>query len=59
MLNGNILLAFSHGKILKIAAANGIVSAKTELKLDISNGLIAVQQKVVAVSDDADVIVCE
>lgn len=59
MLNGNILLAFSNGKILKIDAANGIVSAKTELELDISNGLIAVQQKVVAVSDDADVIVFE
>ncbi len=57
MLNGSILLAFSNGKILKIDAQTGLVSAKTDLGIDISNGLIAVQERVVAVSDDADVIV--
>lgn len=59
MLNGHILLAFSNGKILKVDATNGLVVAKTELELDISNGLIAAEQKVIAVSDDADVIVFE
>lgn len=59
MLNGEILLAFSNGKVLKIDARQGVVTAKTELGIDISNGLIAAQQKVIAVSDDADVIVFE
>ncbi|MBP5698657.1 MAG: hypothetical protein J6W96_03940 [Alphaproteobacteria bacterium] len=57
MLNNNILLAFSNGKILKINALSGTVNAKTNLGVDISNGLIAAQEKVIAVSDDADVIV--
>lgn len=57
MLNGDILLAFSNGKILKVDALTGTVRAKTNLGLDISNGLIAVQERVIAVSDDADVIV--
>lgn len=57
MLNGEILLAFSNGKILKIDAVNGVVKAKTELGIDISNGLIAAQGRVIAISDDADVIV--
>lgn len=57
MLNGQILLAFSNGKLLKIDAATGTLKAKTDLDIDISNGLIAVQEKVIAVSDDADVIV--
>ena len=57
MLNSNILLAFSNGKVLKIDAYNGSVIAKTNLNIDISNGLIAAQERVIAVSDDADVIV--
>lgn len=57
MLNGQILLAFSNGKVLKIDAATGTLKAKTDLDIDISNGLIAAQEKVIAVSDDADVIV--
>lgn len=57
MLNGSLLLAFSNGKILKINASSGIVEAKTDLGIDISNGLIAAQERVIAVSDDADVIV--
>lgn len=57
MLSNNILLAFSNGKILKINAANGSVSAKSNLGTDISNGLIAVEERVIAVSDDADIIV--
>lgn len=57
MLNGNILLAFSNGKVLKIDALSGVVGAKTDLGVDISNGLIAVQERVIAVSDDADIIV--
>lgn len=57
MLNGQILLAFSNGKILKIDAKQGVVTAKTDLGIDISNGLIAAQQKVVAVTDNADVII--
>lgn len=57
MLNGNIMLAFSNGKILKINAINGKVVAKTDVEIDISNGLIAAQEHVIAVSDDADVIV--
>ncbi len=59
MLNGQILLAFSNGKILKVDANNGIVVAKTELEIDISNGLIAAKQNVIAVSDDADIIIFE
>ena len=59
MLNGEILLAFSNGKVLKIDARQGVVTAKTELGIDISNGLIAAQQKVIAVSDDAEVSVFE
>ena len=57
MLNGQILLAFSNGKILRINAQEGVVSARTSLGVDISNGLIAVAEHVIAVSDDADVIV--
>lgn len=57
MLNGNILLAFSNGRILKINAANGTIVAKTNIGIDISNGLIAANERVIAVSDDADVIV--
>lgn len=57
MLNGHIFLAFSNGKILKIDALSGTVQAKKNLKMDISNGLIAVKEHVVAVSDDADIIV--
>ncbi len=57
MINNNILLAFSNGKIFKINATNGSVVAKTDLDVNISNGIIAVEQRVVAVSDDADIIV--
>lgn len=57
MLNGEILLAFSNGKILKINATDGRIVAKTDIGVDISNGLIATQKKVIAVTDDADVIV--
>lgn len=57
MLSNNLLLAFSNGKVLKINAVNGKVIAKTNLDIDISNGLIAAQERVIAVSDDADVIV--
>ncbi|MCM1323725.1 MAG: PQQ-binding-like beta-propeller repeat protein [Acetobacter sp.] len=57
MLNGQILLAFSNGRIIKVDAASGALRAKTDLGIDISNGLIAAQEKVIAVSDDADVIV--
>ncbi len=57
MLSNNLLLAFSNGKVLKINSADGKVIAKTDLGIDISNGLIAAQEKVIAVSDDADLIV--
>lgn len=57
MLNGQILLAFSNGSVIKIDASTGTLRAKTNLGIDISNGLIAAQEKVIAVSDDADVIV--
>lgn len=57
MLNGDILLAFSNGKILKINATNGQITAKTDIGVDISNGLIASQKRVIAVTDDADLIV--
>lgn len=57
MLNNSILLAFSNGKILRINATTGAVSAKINLDLDISNGLVVAQERVIAVSDDADVIV--
>lgn len=57
MLNEQIFLAFSNGKILKINAREGIVSARTDLGVDISNGLIAVSEHVLAVSDKADIIV--
>ena len=57
MINSSILLAFSNGKILKIDASSGLVKAKTNLGMDISNGIIAVKESVVAVSDKAEVIV--
>lgn len=57
MLNSDILLAFSNGKILKINAADGKIAAKTDIGVDISNGLIASQKRVIAVTDDADLIV--
>lgn len=57
MLNGQIFLAFSNGKVLKIDAHKGSLIAKTDLGVDISNGLIAVDEKVITVTDSADVIV--
>lgn len=57
MINNNILLAFSNGKVLRIDAVKGSIIAKKDLGIDISNGLIAVDERVIAVSDDADVIV--
>lgn len=57
MLNGQIFVAFSNGKVLKIDAVSGTLKAKIDLGIDISNGLIAAQEKVIAVSDNADVIV--
>ena len=57
MLNNQIILAFSNGKIIKIDAIDGRVKARTDLGVDISNGLIAVKEHVIAVSDKADVIV--
>ncbi len=57
MLNNDLLLAFSNGKVLKIRASDGTVAAKTDLGIDISNGLIAVKEHVLAVSDEADIIV--
>lgn len=57
MINNQILLAFSNGKVLRIDAVTGEIKAKTSLGIDISNGLIAVKERVIAVSDDADVIV--
>ena len=59
MINGNILLAFSNGKMFKINASKGKVVAKTDLEIDISNGVIFAKEKVIAVSDEADVIVFE
>ena len=59
MINGNILLAFSNGKMFKINASKGKVIAKTDLEIDISNGVIIAKEKVIAVSDEADVIVFE
>ncbi len=57
MLNGQIFLAFSNGKVLKFDAQQGGLKAKTDLGVDISNGLIAVNGMVIAVTDSADVIV--
>lgn len=57
MINGNIFLAFSNGKVLRIDAAKGTVSAKKDLGIDISNGLIVAEEHIVAISDDADLIV--
>lgn len=57
MLNGQLILAYSNGVVLKIDAQSGIIKAKMDLGIDISNGLIAVEERVIAVSDDADVIV--
>jgi len=57
LLNGDILIAFSNGKVLKIAAASGSLKAKTDLGISLSNGLIAAQERVIAVSDKADLIV--
>ena len=59
MINGNILLAFSNGKMFKINASKGKVIAKSDLEIDISNGVIIAKEKVIAVSDEADVIVFE
>ena len=59
MVDGNIILAFSNGLIFRINAKEGKVVAKTNLGVDISNGSIVVQKRVIAISDDADVIVFE
>lgn len=59
MINGNIMLAFSNGLIFRIDARNGLIVAKTNLSTDISNGIIAAQKKVIAISDEAAVIVFE
>ena len=57
MLNNQIFLAFSNGKVLKIDAYNGSLKAKTDLGTDISNGLIAVNGTIIAITDSADAIV--
>ena len=57
MINGDILLAFSNGKIFRVNAMKGVLTAKIDLDIDISNGLIIANDKVIAVSDRADVIV--
>ena len=59
--NGKYLLGVecTVDKGLRLPWAIRNLVAKTELELDISNGLIAAGQKVIAVSDDADVIVFE
>ena len=59
IINSNILLAFSNGRIFRINSKDGTLLAKTNLNTDISNGLIAVNGRVIAVSDDADIIVFE
>jgi hypothetical protein len=45
--------------MFKINASKGKVIAKTDLEIDISNGVIIAKEKVIAVSDEADVIVFE
>ena len=57
MVNGDILLTFSNGKIFKINALKGILTAKIDLDTDISNGLIIANDKIIAASDNANVIV--
>lgn len=57
MINSQILLAFSNGKVFKFDAHKGSLIAKTDLGIDISNGLIAVNEMVITVTDSADVIV--
>lgn len=57
MINNNILLAFSNGKVLRIDAVKGAVIAKKDLEIDISNGLIVADEHIVAISDNADLIV--
>ena len=57
MLNGQILLAFSNGKVLKFDASKGTLIAKTDLGTDISNGILAANEMVITVTDSADVIV--
>ena len=59
MIDGNILLAFSNGKVFKINALKGKVVAKTNLNMDISNGLIVVNKNVIAISDDAEIYTLE
>ncbi len=57
MINGDILLTFSNGKTFKINAQKGILTAKIDLDMDISNGLIVANDKVIVASDNADVMV--
>ena len=57
MLNDQIFLAFSNGKVLKFDAYKGSLKAKTDLGIDISNGLIAVNGTIIAITDSADAIV--
>lgn len=59
MIDGNILLAFSNGKVFKINASKGKVAAKTDLNMDISNGLIVVNKHVITISDNADIYTLE
>ncbi|MBQ8750443.1 MAG: PQQ-binding-like beta-propeller repeat protein [Alphaproteobacteria bacterium] len=59
MINNNLFLAFSNGLVFKINAKDGQLMAKTNLGVDISNGLVVVNGRVIAISDNADIIVFE
>ena len=57
MVNGDILLSFSNGKVFKIDASKGIIKSKINLDLGLSNGLLVAEDKIISVTDDADIIV--
>ena len=57
MIDENILLAFSNGKVFKINASKGIITAKTVLDTKIGSNLVVANKKVIAVSNEADVTV--
>ena len=57
MLEGNILLTFSNGKVFRINASRGNIVAKTQLDIEQGFRIIVVNEKVVLVSGDAELIV--
>ncbi|MBR6663327.1 MAG: hypothetical protein IKL33_00710, partial [Alphaproteobacteria bacterium] len=57
MIDGNILLAFSNGRVFKIKASKGLITAKTHLDTGIGSNLVVAKNRVVAISNEADITI--